>query len=556
MTTENNASTYLHSSPFYIFNVTTRDNRQKIVELIEDNLSVAHEICDKARTDLTNPRNRLSHEMAWLPGISPNKAVQLIEMIVTDPKAIFTGNLPDLSQANLISASIEYHSNNTDNSIWADWICHLANVVDEIDIATVQRDINEDRGISDFPLVTNTEFIEHELEERKHFYCNVIKNALDSVPTQELIKIMIKLVDSATNNGNHHAPLLIDQVVDIYEVEVKGFLDKEYANAKKIVETIKALDDYDDDQLSKYIEKLESITRNWNRVAQPIKVNAKARGTDHDLSSNLAYLIRSLAMFLFNEHDKLTVSKRLTKLLQETFSDLPEIAELTSEDFSTLSDIELSRKDKGILEPIYNACGVAISSLEANPGGAHIQARNVLNETTRTFTDVAGTPIHPSAVQDAKNTVAQIVFSCAIAYGNKTDDWNECVDLLEKALTYTNDNELIKKIEENLKVTRRNKAYIGDYKPIDSAPVLWTLNGIGFKTYGESDKDPDTGTYCTTYYFTVIFIPIFPICRYRISDAQGGGYHFHGKGPLRKFDKIHLGIVIAFFIWVFAFADK
>ncbi|MBK6359450.1 MAG: hypothetical protein IPF39_05760 [Comamonadaceae bacterium] len=68
------------------------------------------------------------------------------------------------------------------------------------------------------------------------------------------------------------------------------------------------------------------MARNWDRFAQPIQLSAKARGIDHDASNTLAYAIRSLAIDLFNEHDQINQSRKLTKLLGEVFSELPEFA--------------------------------------------------------------------------------------------------------------------------------------------------------------------------------------------------------------------------------------
>jgi hypothetical protein len=72
-------------------------------------------------------------------------------------------------------------------------------------------------------------------------------------------------------------------------------------------------------------------------------LSAKARGIDHDASNTLAYAIRGLAIDLFNEHDQINQSRRLTKLLGEIFSELPEFAERVEQDASTLSDIHSKR---------------------------------------------------------------------------------------------------------------------------------------------------------------------------------------------------------------------
>ena len=80
--------TALHQSPFAVLDVTTRDDRRRIVELAEEkSLELDHEVCQKARSDLTNPRSRLNVEMAWLPGVSPRKASQLVESLLQEGRA-------------------------------------------------------------------------------------------------------------------------------------------------------------------------------------------------------------------------------------------------------------------------------------------------------------------------------------------------------------------------------------------------------------------------------------------------------------------------------------
>ena len=79
--------------------------------------------------------------------------------------------------------------------------------------------------------------------------------------------------------------------------------------------------------------------------------------------------------------------------------------------------------------------------------------------------------------------------------------------------------------------------------PIKKTPGLSTINGIGGRLYGSSDHDPATNSFATTYYFTFLYFPIFPLGRYRVIQ-EGKSYRFLGKLPLRRFDKWHLGIAL------------
>ena len=99
--------TALHQSPFAALGVTTRDDRRRIVELAEEkSLEMDHEICQKARSDLTNPRSRLSVEIAWLPGVSPRKASLLVDGLLHNPMAIREeSGLPTLAHLNLLAAA-------------------------------------------------------------------------------------------------------------------------------------------------------------------------------------------------------------------------------------------------------------------------------------------------------------------------------------------------------------------------------------------------------------------------------------------------------------------
>ena len=86
--------------------------------------------------------------------------------------------------------------------------------------------------------------------------------------------------------------------------------------------------------------------------------------------------------------------------------------------------------------------------------------------------------------------------------------------------------------------------------PIKAAPSLSTVNGIGFRLYGQSDVDHDTGSYSSNHYFTVFYFPIFPVGRYRVISTGNNGYRFLGKLPFRNYEKWHLGIALAILVAV------
>lgn len=372
-------STALHQTPFAILGVTTRDDRRRIVELADEkSLELDHEVCQKARSALTNPRTRLSAEIAWLPGVSPRKASQLAESLFHDPMAVREeSGLPTLSHLNLLAAAFEAVDGDHDAEDLASFIQKVAYLVDELDPEDVLRDVNEDRAVSGFPEVRAVDQIEAELTERKRYYRSAIKDALDRLPPMTLVQVMTDTVDRSTLRGKHHAPELIDDLVDSYEVETQGFLQKEAENVHKLIKAARDSASSGEMAVKPYVDKLDAVARNWDKVAQPIQLSAKARGIDHESSRNLAYEVRSLAIELFNKHDMLTQSQRLTGLLQELFTELPEVSERVEQDADALATIFHERKqavalrDEWAREITYSAeIGVIFKdTLSISPNG-------------------------------------------------------------------------------------------------------------------------------------------------------------------------------------------
>jgi hypothetical protein len=386
--------TALHQSPFAILGVTTRDDRRRIVELAEEkSLELDHEVCQKARSDLTNPRSRLSVEMAWLPGVSPRKASQLLDNLVHNPMAIREeSGLPTLAHLNLLAAAFEAVDGEHDADDLAEFIMETAYLAEELSPEDVLRDLNEDRAVSGFPEVRALDQIEAELNERKRYYRIAIKDALDRLPPMTLIQVMTEAVDGVTSGGEDHAPGLVDDLVDSYEVETQGILQKEAENVHKLIKVAREHADSGEAAVKPYVDKLDVVARNWDKIAQPIQLSSKARGIDHEASRALAYEIRSLAIDLFNKHDMLAQSQRLTGLIQELFSEVPEIADRVEEDADALADIfqqrqqAVARKDEWAREITYRAeIGVMFKdTLSISPQGVSWKGQNFpLDSITR-----------------------------------------------------------------------------------------------------------------------------------------------------------------------------
>lgn len=334
-------TSHLQQNPFALLGVTTRDDRRRIVEMAEEkSLKLDHDACQKARSDLTSPRTRLSAEMSWLPGVSPRKAALLVSALHSDPMSIREeSDLPTLAHLNLLAAAFEAVDGNDSAEYVADFIRQMACLLDELSVDQVLRDINQDRSVSGFPEVKDADQVEAELPERKRYFRNTIKDALNRLPTASLVEAMTLAVGGITREGEDHAPELIDELVESYEVEAQDFFQKEAENAEKLIKAVKDSAPSGEGVVKPLVDKLEVVASNWDKVAQPIQLSAKARGIRHAPSYEIFNSIRSLAIDLFNEHGMLAQSQRLIGLSRKLFAEVPEVAEKVEQDLEALAQI-------------------------------------------------------------------------------------------------------------------------------------------------------------------------------------------------------------------------
>lgn len=335
----------LLQNPFYILNAKPRDNRSRISELAEErSLSFDPDLCREASSTLTNPRKRLAAEMAWLPGVTPERTKQFLDTLNSSSITSFSiqtaKNEPAMAKANVFAGILKrLEVTKTENV--TSCICILASTFDEVDSGVLRNLINEDRNISSFPAVTDISAIEKEIEERRNYFRQIIKEALDQLPSEELVHSVTEAIEKTTNIGEYPAPILLSDLVDAYEVESQDFFAKAVQSIKNQIEKIqRAMETKQPDStLAPIVQLLIQMVKRWDMVAQPIQVCARSQGRDHRESRKLASQLRDLAINMYNQHGKLEFSQQVTKMIREVFAEVDVVAEWAAEDANELEKI-------------------------------------------------------------------------------------------------------------------------------------------------------------------------------------------------------------------------
>lgn len=369
----------LFKNPFHILGATPRDNRHRIMEIAEEKslLSDADE-CMEARSILINPRRRIAAEVAWLPGINQiltngflnllersaelrmelfHKLIAFMENVnETDYEQSLFGNekLVPLSRANLLVAGLaRVHDHSTDDiTQWSgyiyrpsppttvQWILEIAKTFDEIEPQDLCLTINEERRESGFPDITNLSVIEDELHNRRQDYQQVINLALKDLSIWELARTVTIGIETATDKGEKHGPILIEDLVVWYQTYIQEPLENVDLKINMHIEDIRARADAEqtDSNLGFMINELIQTVKEWDALAQPIQLSRKSRGERHNASFEIAQRLRILAADLFSEYGKIDFARNIINTLKEVFAEVPEIAEYISEDAKALEE--------------------------------------------------------------------------------------------------------------------------------------------------------------------------------------------------------------------------
>ena len=442
----------LLKNPFHILGATPRDNRQRIMELAEKrsllsdaDVSDADEYIE-ARSTLIHPRNRISAEIAWLPGVGPFRTDDVLNILKksetlrmemfyklmaymenideTDYEQGLFGRekLIPLSRANLLASGLscvrDYSSEDVrfwitslyrpDPPTTIRWILEIAQAFERIELEELRKTVNEERKESGFPAITNLSTLENELYNRRQHYQQVIKLTLKDLSVWDLARAVTIGLEKATNNGEKHGPILIKNLVDWYETDTQVTLENIGEKIKIFIQDIRGRADakQNDSNLGFMIDELIQTIKEWDTIAQPIQLSTRSRGERHDASFEIAGCIRKLSIDLFNKYGKFDFSQQITNTLKEVFAEVIEVDELITADLEAL-------EKQGVFEKINTQVEKLKEAADAKMPDNNLTAMvNQLIQTVKTW-ETSGQPV------EANELVALTVRGIALHL------WNE-----------------------------------------------------------------------------------------------------------------------------------
>lgn len=149
-----------------------------------------------------------------------------------------------------------------------------------------------------------------------------------------------------------------------------------------------------------------------------------------------------------------------------------------------------------------------------------------------------------SEIDMISDRCAESLRTIAIKIWNEGDRGEEAVRISMAAESWATSMSLKSKLQ-NERRNIHNQVRYRDVTPVEVAPTLSLTNGFGFGIYFNHDQDSDRDLYRTTYYFVMLFIPIYPIRDYWVRQVGNGRWQFFGSTRVGLGNQILRGIVIS-----------
>ncbi len=317
----------IKSNPFYILEVSTEDNKRKIMDAADEKLLfLESDIVEKAKNQLLDGKKRLEAELSWFISIPSNMNTELIKAIQQD--SYDEDTLSYLSHYNQINylleivkkcnfESIKQTSAFGNSAYRISTLFESYTDIDSTQFRELLYTINDSRLEADIPEITENDLIE-KLDVRRYEITTILKNVIKNLPSINIIDSMCLMACNSTSNGKERASLLIESLIDVYEVEIQPFIDKQKDNIFRETDKIlsKKSKTFQTREINSITCNLVDLIKLWTSVIKPLQIISLSKGNEHDDSIKILHNIRSAALKLNNEFNNPNASLSLLEGIQ------------------------------------------------------------------------------------------------------------------------------------------------------------------------------------------------------------------------------------------------
>lgn len=347
---------WIESNPFYVLDVSMKDSRQTILQLAEERgLFGDADVCEAAATQLTNINKRISAEVRWFAGTPDDTIRNLVKSL----KSNGNSDLPEIPLNPLSDYIYILAVTEKQKPVSSDQLATLKKFIVKLDRSyqalradNILKDINDSRSAAGIPLIDSAGAISKEIAALRADARSILSGVLSSLSEHDLISLMTAISTSDIDRQGSDFGVILEDVMELYQIKMEPALNQTaesiYKRLDELKERLEEFDavtedaSYDIEEknrclqlVSAKIDEIIKLAEEFDRYAQPLQSLSCAKGTEHELSEEVAFQVREVAIAMFNKYDDTDITKesaRMTGAFQEIFAKLPATAEQLSID--------------------------------------------------------------------------------------------------------------------------------------------------------------------------------------------------------------------------------
>jgi hypothetical protein len=342
----------LEGNPFAVLGVSSRDGRDAIAQAYEDRQfdgEIDESELLKAQQALMASRPRLSAEVAWLTGVAPKRAREVVRAASRSAiEALGLDDLPPLASANVAASTLSHVDRDDLFSV----LFHLAICHGELEASGVCETINAERSVAGFPQVERS-LVADSLAALRETHVRAAVSGVTRFedPGHVITELAEEVIEQRDGTFD-----FVDEVVEAFDRWTEPHLREIEETLDSATNALRA-----EPSAQPPLDEIERLLERWDDFNQARQLMFEAKGLDEPRSRAVYDKLRSFAVDLHNEHTQSKAALRISKALLHTFPELPTVIDQGSEDVSQLEEVVEHSRHFGSLEPLIAAIEAATS---------------------------------------------------------------------------------------------------------------------------------------------------------------------------------------------------
>ena len=275
---------------------------------------------------------------------------------------------------------------------------------------------------------------------------------MKQLKADDRIELATLIAENCIAAHEYNDGVILSDVLDLYEVQMSAEIETDTANIEEEIERIKnsaastiTVDD---------IQELVQMVASWDKKVQPLQLKSQASGMPHQISEDMGFALRSLAIHLHNDKGRSEDALMLIEAMKPIFAEIGILSTTFTEDRETLGGIIANNEAMAQIDLKIDSIEESITDIKSIPTKGKIDA--LVSEVKTLDETVRASSLSNDKMQETREGICAMIHSLAIELHNNKKETAYALRLVEALVDVFGDvSEIKDKLEEDIIALRK-----------------------------------------------------------------------------------------------------